>query len=49
MLFCLSIHLAAVKKARFLWEAGRKAIQLIGIEGFHPVLFQNPDDVILLI
>jgi len=38
-----------LKKARFLWEAGRKAIRLIGIESFHPVLFQNPDDVILLI
>lgn len=38
-----------LKKARFLWEAGRKAIRLIGIESFHPVLFQNPDDVILFI
>lgn len=51
-LFCVFLFINSFCSLPFCplsQKASRKASWLIGIEGFHPVLFQNPDDVILLI
>ena len=51
-LFCVFLFINSFCSLPFCplsQKASRKASWLIGIEGFHPVLFQNPDDVVLFI